>query len=63
LCELGADQRRQFHEALLDADSFRDLRGKWQAAVLTAERTAHGVLGGEDVGPDPLHTERRYRRG
>jgi hypothetical protein len=31
-------QRREFHEALLDADAFEDLPGKWQAAVLTAEQ-------------------------
>jgi hypothetical protein len=36
LCELGGDRRPEFHEMLLDADSFDDLRGKWQAAVLTA---------------------------
>ena len=29
--------RREFHEALLDADSFEDLPGKWQAAILKAE--------------------------
>ena len=27
-------QRRQFHEALLDADTFEHLTGKWQAAIL-----------------------------
>jgi hypothetical protein len=31
-------QRREFHEALLDADAFEDLAGKWQAAILTAEQ-------------------------
>jgi hypothetical protein len=30
-------QRREFDEALLDADTFEDLPGKWQAAILTAE--------------------------
>jgi hypothetical protein len=30
-------QRGEFHEALLDADSFEDLPGKWQAAILKAE--------------------------
>ena len=30
--------RREFHEALLDADSFEDLPGKWQAAILEAEQ-------------------------
>jgi hypothetical protein len=29
LCEMAADQRREFQEALLDADSFEDLPGKW----------------------------------
>jgi hypothetical protein len=26
-------QRREFREALLDADNFEDLSGKWQAAI------------------------------
>jgi hypothetical protein len=30
-------QRREFQEALLDADSFEDLPGKWHAAILKAE--------------------------
>jgi hypothetical protein len=38
LCDMGADQRREFHEALLDADGFEDLPGKWQAAILKAEQ-------------------------
>jgi hypothetical protein len=33
------DQRREFHEALLDADCFEDLPGKWQAAILAAEQS------------------------
>jgi hypothetical protein len=37
LSEMGDLQRREFHEALLDADSFEDLPGKWQAAILKAE--------------------------
>jgi hypothetical protein len=37
LCDMGAQQRREFHEAVLDADSFEDLPGKWQAAILKAE--------------------------
>jgi hypothetical protein len=37
LSEMSDDQRREFHEALFDADAFEDLPGKWQAAVLTAE--------------------------
>jgi hypothetical protein len=38
LVELSADQRREFQEALLDADAFEDLSGKWQAAILQAEQ-------------------------
>jgi hypothetical protein len=38
LCDLGADQRHEFHEALLESDSFEDLPGKWQAAILAAEQ-------------------------
>jgi hypothetical protein len=30
-------ERRGFHEALLDADTFENLSGKWQAAILKAE--------------------------
>jgi hypothetical protein len=30
--------RREFHEDLLEADSFEDLPGKWQAAILEAEQ-------------------------
>jgi hypothetical protein len=32
-------QRREFQEALLEADHFEDLPGKWQAAILKAEQT------------------------
>ena len=38
LREMGADQRREFHEELLEAASFEDLPGKWQAAILQAEQ-------------------------
>jgi hypothetical protein len=37
LSEMSEDQRREFHEALLEADAFDDLPGKWQAAILSAE--------------------------
>jgi hypothetical protein len=37
LSEMSDAQRREFHDALLDADAFQDLPGKWQAAILTAE--------------------------
>jgi hypothetical protein len=39
LSDLGDLQRREFHEALLDAETFEDLPGKWQAAILHAEQT------------------------
>ncbi len=38
LSEMSDDQRRDFRELLFDADSFEDLPGKWQAAILEAER-------------------------
>ena len=38
LPEMGDLQRREFHEALLDADAFEDLPGKWQAAIVRAEQ-------------------------
>ena len=38
LSELGELQRREFQEALLDAATFEDLPGKWQAAILEAEQ-------------------------
>jgi hypothetical protein len=37
LSEMSDLQRREFHEALLDANTFEDLPGKWQAAILKAE--------------------------
>ena len=41
LCEMGEQQRRELHEALLEAGSFEDLPGKWQAAIVTAEQSQH----------------------
>ena len=38
LSEMSDLQRRELHGALLDADSFEDLPGKWRAAILKAER-------------------------
>jgi len=38
LVDMDDRQRREFHEALLDADRFEDLSGKWQAAILEAEQ-------------------------
>jgi hypothetical protein len=37
LSEMSEPQRREFHEALRDADAFEDLPGKRQAAILEAE--------------------------
>ena len=39
LSELGDLQRREFHEALLEATTFEDLPGRWQAAILDAEQS------------------------
>ena len=39
LVEMSAEHRREFHEALLKADSFENLPGKWQAAVPKAEQS------------------------
>jgi hypothetical protein len=38
LVDMSAEQRREFHEALLEADTFDDLPGQWQAAILKAEQ-------------------------
>jgi hypothetical protein len=38
LSEMDEHQRREFYEALLDAYSFEDLPGKWQAAIVGAEQ-------------------------
>ena len=37
LSERGDLERQEFQEALLEAASFEDLPGKWQAAILAAE--------------------------
>ena len=38
LRDMGDLQRREFHEALLDAGSFEALPGKRQAAIVEAEQ-------------------------
>jgi hypothetical protein len=38
LSEMDDAQRRDFHEAIPDAVAFEDLPGKWQAAIVKAER-------------------------
>jgi hypothetical protein len=35
---MSTSQRREFHVALLDADRFEDLSGKWQAAIPNADQ-------------------------
>jgi hypothetical protein len=49
VCSIDATDRREFHDALLEADSFEDLAGKWQAAILRAEedRTNLRVVSGD----------------
>jgi hypothetical protein len=49
LVDMSAEQRREFQEALFDADSFEDLPGKRQAAIHTAEqsRPKLRVVGGD----------------
>ena len=39
LCDMSDLQRREFHEAPLNAEAFEDLPGKWQAAILKSEET------------------------
>ena len=43
LSEMNDLQRREFHEVLLDAATFEDLPGKWQAAILEAEGNRPGL--------------------
>jgi hypothetical protein len=38
LSDMSDQQRRECQEALLEADSFEDLPGKWQTAILEAEQ-------------------------
>jgi hypothetical protein len=49
LSEMGGPQRREFQEALLEAYSFEDLPGKWQAAILKG-------------GAEPAEAARRHQR-
>jgi hypothetical protein len=39
LGDMSEQQRREFHEALLETNTFEDLPGKWQAAILEAEQS------------------------
>jgi hypothetical protein len=45
LSELSETQRREFHQLLLEAGSFEDLPGKWQAAILKAEQEGPKLRG------------------
>jgi hypothetical protein len=49
LCDMSDLQRREFHEALLDADAFEDLPGTWQAAILKSEENRPNlrIVGGD----------------
>jgi hypothetical protein len=46
LVEMSELQRREFHEALLEAATFEDLPGKWQAAILKAEQSRPNLTRG-----------------
>jgi hypothetical protein len=59
LSEMDEQQRREFQEALLDADSFEELPGKWQAAVLAADRTGRSSASLHATRP---HSRRRSHR-
>jgi hypothetical protein len=53
LSEMDEAQRREFHEPLLDADSFEDLPGRWQAAIVRAEQNRPDLrVIGTDSRPD-----------
>jgi hypothetical protein len=40
LSDMSDLQRREFHEALLDADSFEYPPGKWKVAIMKSEENA-----------------------
>jgi hypothetical protein len=40
LSDMSSELRREFQEALIEAASFEDLPGKWQAALLESEANA-----------------------
>lgn len=63
LRDLDPDQRREFHEPLLDAESFEDLPGKWQAAiVMGGAEPAQAPDRGQLVSPTRQSWARRTRR-
>ena len=62
LCEMDQRQRREFHEALLDADSYEDLPGKWQAAILEAEQPGR-ICASSVATESPLGPRQQLFRG
>jgi hypothetical protein len=62
LSEMSDKQRREFREALRDADIFEDLPGKWQAAILQAEHSpAAAFVSSTATEPTQSRTGRRLR--
>jgi hypothetical protein len=59
LSEMGDRQRREFQEALIDADDFEDLPGKWQAAILNAEDNRPKLRLSRTLNPLPPKRDRR----
>jgi hypothetical protein len=51
LSDMSDLERREFHEALLDADAFEDLPAKCRAAILKAEenRPKLRIVGGDEL--------------
>jgi hypothetical protein len=47
LSDMSDQQRREFHEALLNAGSFEDLPGMWQAAILGGRAESAEAARGE----------------
>jgi hypothetical protein len=58
--ELGDLQRREFHEALLEAATVEDLPGKRQTAILKQSRTGHRC--GSSRATRPLFRQDQHHR-
>jgi hypothetical protein len=52
ICDTSDLRRREFQEALLDAQYFEDMPGRWQAAILKAERDRPRLRLVSHDGPD-----------
>ena len=61
LSEMVAGERREFHEALLAADSFEDLPGKWQAAIVRAQQNRPELRSSEATPGRTIRPRPRYR--